>query len=192
MISKRVGSFVATLLLAVLACGTAMASAGGEGGGSDWKDFFLRLLNLAVMLAILVKLLKKPATNFFVSRRENIQRLLKELEEKKQEAAARAEEYKSKLAVLDKETERILEEYIQEGEAERRKIIEAAERQAEYIRQQAQFAIQQEIKSAKESLKEEIADLTVSAAEELLKKNIRGEDQKRLVEDFMTKAVEAK
>jgi len=81
---------------------------------------------------------------------------------------------------------------VQEGETERRKILEAANKQAEYLKQQAQLTIQQEIKSAKESLQEEIADLTVAAAEDLLRKNIKAKDQERLVKEFIAKVVEAK
>ncbi|ROR03478.1 F0F1 ATP synthase subunit B [Desulfosoma caldarium] len=170
----------------------ASAAGGHEAAGLPWKDFFLRLMNFAIMVAILIKLLKKPVANFFSSRRENIQRLLTELEEKKKEMEAKAAEYQAKLAALDQETEQILAEYIQEGEAEKQKIIEAAEKEAHYIKEQARFAIQQEIKAAKESLQEEIAELSVNAAEDLLKKSIRPEDQDRLIDEFITKAVEAK
>lgn len=179
-------------VVGVLTASVAMAAEGGHGGGLPWKDFFLRLMNFAIMVGILYKLLKKPMSNFFASRRENIQRLLEELEQQKKDAEDKAAEYQAKLAALDKETEKIVAEYIQEGEAEKQKIVEAAERQAAYIKEQAKLAIQQEIKAAKESLQEEIAELSVGAAEDLLKKNIRPEDQDRLVDEFMTKAVETK
>ena len=78
------------------------------------------------MVGILVKLLKKPIANFFASRRENIQKTLAELEQKKQEAEAKLSEYTAKLAVLERETEKIVAEYVQEGETEKQKIIEAA------------------------------------------------------------------
>ncbi|MGQ9671055.1 MAG: F0F1 ATP synthase subunit B [Desulfosoma sp.] len=182
--------------LVAVSLGVATAAFASAGGGHEaglpWKDFFLRLMNFAIMLAILIKLLKKPVANFFSSRRENIQRLLTDLEEKKKEVEAKAAEYQAKLAALDKETEQILAEYIQEGETEKQKIIQAAEKQAQYIKEQARLAIQQEIKAAKESLQEEIAELSVSAAEDLLKKHIRPEDQDRLIDEFITKAVEAK
>jgi len=186
-------STAAGVALLVMISSAVWASGGAEGAHAlNWKDFLFRLLNFSIMIAILYKLLKKPAANFFASRSENIAKLLEEVEEKKQAAEAKAAEYKAKLKLLDEETEKIVAEYIAEGERERQKIVEAAEKQAEYIRQQARFAIQQEIKAAKESLQEEIAELSVAAAEDLLKKNIRPADQKRLVKEFMTKAVEAK
>ena len=187
--------FVTFAVMAVTMSGLTWASeAGGQGGHHElnWWDFSLRLMNFAIMLGLLIYLLKKPLSNFFVSRRENIQNMLTELEQKKLEADRKCAEYQAKLATLDKEVEQIVAEYVQEGETERRKIIEAANKQAEYLKQQAQLTIQQEIKSAKESLQEEIADLTVAAAEDLLRKNIKAKDQERLVKEFIAKVVEAK
>ncbi len=98
----------------------------------------------------------------------------------------------ARLASLEEETRRIVDELIAEGEAEKKKIIEAAHREAEYIQQQAQIAIQQEIQAARDSLKDEVAELSVAAAQDIIRKKMRAEDQQRLVREFMTKVVEAK
>lgn len=152
----------------------------------------LRFINFAILFLVLFKLLKKPIAKFFTSRREEIQRLLAELERKQLEADQKNAECRAKLAVLEEETRKIVDDLIAEGEAEREKIIEAAQRQAEYIRQQAQLAIQQEIKAARDGLREEIGELSVAAAEEILRSSIKPDDQDRLVRDFMTRVVEAK
>ncbi len=174
--------------------GTVMASGGGGEGGQhlNWTDFMLRVVNFTIMAAILYKLLKKPAGGFFVSRRENIQKMLAELEGKKKEAELKTAEYKAKMAGLEEETKKIVDELIVEGETERKKIIESAKKQAEYITQQAHLAVQQEIKVAREKLQEQIAELSVAAAEDILRKKMKAEDQERLVRDFMTRVVEAK
>jgi F-type H+-transporting ATPase subunit b len=179
-------------MTAVAMGGPAWAAGGGGHHELNWWDFTLRLINFAIMLGLLIYLLKKPLGNYFVSRRENIQSTLAELEQKKLEADRKCAEYQAKLAALDKEVAQIVAEYVQEGEAEKGKIIEAANKQAEYLKQQAQLTIQQEIKTARESLQEEIADLTVAAAEDILRKNIKAKDQDRLVQEFIAKVVEAK
>ena len=188
---------VAVAVIGVGFCFSGLVWASEAGGhaaahGLNWGDFLLRILNFAIMAAILVKLLKKPIANFLASRRENIDKTLAELEQKKQEAEAKLSEYTAKLAVLERETEKIVTEYVQEGEVEKQKIIDAAEKQAQYVRQQAEMAIQQEVKSAKDKLQAEIAELSVAAAEDILRKNIEAQDQQRLVQEFMTKVVEAK
>ncbi|HYA43708.1 MAG TPA: hypothetical protein VEF34_20590, partial [Syntrophobacteraceae bacterium] len=68
----------------------------------------------------------------------------------------------------------------------------AAHREAEYIQQQAQIAIEQEIQAARNTLKDEVADLAIAAAQNLIQKKIKGEDQRRLVHEFLTNVVEAK
>lgn len=179
----------------VLALRGAALASGGEGGhegGLNWTDFLLRLGNFVILLFILVKLLKKPIAGFFSKRREDIQTMLAELEIKKKEAEQKTAEYKSKLASLEDETRKIVSELIAEGEDERKKIVESGQKQAEYMKQQAQLAIQQEIKVARESLQEEISELSVAAAEQILRKKMKTEDQERLVREFTTRVVEAK
>jgi F-type H+-transporting ATPase subunit b len=181
---------------AVLALqGIAWCSEGGahDGGhGLNWFDFALRTGNFAILAFILYRLLSKPLSGFLVSRREDIQKLLADLASKKREAEEISAQYKSKLAALDEETKKIVAELLAEGETEKSKIIAAAEKQADYIRQQAQLAAQQEIKAARDKLQEEIADLSIAAAEEILRKNLKADDQDRLVKDFMKRVVEAK
>jgi len=172
--------------------GVAVASEAGGHGALNWTDFLFRVLNFSIMAAILFKLLKNPLRKYFTSRREDIQKMLADLEQKKLEAEQKCAEYKAKLAALESETQRIVSEYVQEGEMERKKILEAAERQAQYIKEQADVAIQQELKAAKESLQKEVSELSVAAAEEIVKNNMQPEDQERLIRDFMTKVVEAK
>ena len=186
-------------ILSILSCcafitllwmGVAWAS---EGGPSKWPDFFYRLLNFTIMVAVLVFLFKKlNLKDFFTKRTEKIANTLNDLEAKKKEAEKTYEDYKKKLAELDKETERILQEYMEQGEREKSRIIANAEKAAAEIREQTEIAIQQEVQSAKAELQREIADLSVTAAEGLLKKKIGEEDQQQLVDDFMKKVVEAK
>jgi F-type H+-transporting ATPase subunit b len=177
-----------------MAMGVAWAAEGGEHAGpSMWPDFWQRVLNFGIMVAVLVFVFKKlDLKGFFTKRTEKIANTLNELETKKKEAEETYEGYRKRLDELEKETEKILQEYTEQGEREKAKIIANAEKAAAEIRQQTELAIQQEIKSAKDELKREIADLSVTAAEALLKEKIEDDDQQNLVDDFMTKVMEAK
>ena len=158
----------------------------------NWTDFAYRVVATTIVVAVLVKLLKKPFSTFLSSRREEIQRLLAELEAKTAEAKAEHERAQEKLAFLEEETKKIVDELIAEGEAEKQKILEAARREADYIQQQAHVAIEQEIQAARNALKDEVVDLSVEAAESIIQKKMRADDQQRLVNEFMTNVVEAK
>jgi F-type H+-transporting ATPase subunit b len=172
--------------------GTALASEAEGGHHLNWLDFFYRTAAFVIVVGILVKLLRKPVANFLNSRREEIQRLLAELEAKTAEARSEHARVQARISSLEEETRKIIDELIAEGEAEKEKIIKAAHREAEYIQQQAQIAIQQEIQAARDSLKNEVADLSIAAAQDLIQKKMKADDQQRLVHEFMTKVVEAK
>ncbi len=186
------------LLATIGSCSFAILMTAGvvwasEGGQSMWPDFWQRVLNFAILVTVLVIVFKKlDVKSFFTKRTESIANTLNELEVKKAEAEKTYEEYQQKLSQLDKETDRILQEYIEQGEREKARIIASAEKAAAEIRVATDRAIDQEIKSAKEGLQAEIAELSVAAAEALLKEKIGAEDQQKLVDDFMKKVVEAK
>jgi F-type H+-transporting ATPase subunit b len=118
--------------------------------------------------------------------------MLSELDVKISEAKSEQGKAQAKLVSLEEDARKIIAELIAEGEAEKQKIIDAANKQAEYIQQQAEIAIQQEIQIARDSLKEEVAEMSVAAAQEIIEKKMKAEDQQRLVREFMIKVVEAK
>ncbi len=187
------------LLVTIGSCSSVILMTAGvvwassEGGHSMWPDFWQRLLNFVILMSVLIFVFKKLNVKGLLAKRtESIANTLNELETKKKEAEKTYEEYKQKLSQLDKETDRILQEYIEQGEREKARIIANAEKAAVEIREQTDIAIEQEIKSAKEGLQQEIAELSVTAAEVLLKEKIGEEDQQKLVDEFMTKVVEAK
>jgi F-type H+-transporting ATPase subunit b len=191
MASKFVSSFLGIVLFFAFQ-GSVWASEAEGGHHLNWTDFTYRTVAFLILAGFLVKILRKPLAGFLNSRRDEIQRMLQELETKTAEAQKKNSEFQMKLASLEQETRKIVDELIAEGEAEKNKIIEAAHRQADYIQQQAHLAIQQEVQAARDSLKEEVAELSVSAAEDILKKNMKSDDQDRLVREFMTMVVEAK
>ena len=64
----------------------ALASEAEGGHHLNWTDFAYRTVAVVIVVVVLVKLLRKPVANFLNSRREEIQRLLAELEAKTAEA----------------------------------------------------------------------------------------------------------
>ena len=174
--------------------GNALASEAEEGHHHhlNWTDFTYRTVAFIIVIAILIKLLRKPIANFLNSRREEIRRLLAELDAKTAEVSSEHARVQATLTSLGEETKKIVDELIAEGEAEKEKIIEAARREADYIQQQAQIAIEQEMRAARETLKDEVAELAIDAAQDLIRKKIKTEDQQRLVHEFMTNVVEVK
>ncbi len=169
---------------------------GGEtaahGGDSSAKlmDLLYRTICFGVVFLGLFFLLRKVIPQFLSNRRESIKQELDELEKKKKDTEAMLGDFRKKLKEIESERESIIAEYVKEGEAEKEKIIEQAKIMGERIEEQARWTIDQEVKRAKTDLRSEIAELAAAMAEEVIRKNIGEEDEKRLVDEYLEKVVE--
>jgi len=149
------------------------------------KNLIWWSVNFIALCIILYKLLKKPIVNFFRERREKLVKEYEELLQKKKEAEARYLELQEKIKNLKAEAEAIYQNYVEQGKRERERILEEARLQAERIKEQARLYIQHEMERAKDLLRRELAEEAVKLAEELLRKNITIEDQKRLFREAL-------
>ncbi len=187
----------AVILLVVFSVLFALGSvwASSEGGhgdsGAKVKDLIWRIMNFTVLAGALIFLLRKPLGQGLASRRQGIRDQLGDLEKQKQDAEKAVAEYKAKLSRLDKEVEKIMAEYVKEGEVAKAKIIEAAKLAAEKLQEQAKKNIEHEFEKARQELKAEMAGQAVAMAEALIKKHIKDEDQKRIIDEYLTKVVVA-
>ena len=182
------------VLSVLFAVGAVFASSGGghgEGGMDKTKDLIWLSMNFVVLAGGLFLLLRKPVAQGLEARRQGIRDQLDDLENQKAEAAKQLAEYKAKLARLDKEIGKIVAEYVKEGEAAKAKIIEQAKVAAEKLQEQAKKNIEHEFQKARQELKTEMSDQAVSLAEALIKKSINDDDQKRIVDEYLTKVVVA-
>jgi F-type H+-transporting ATPase subunit b len=188
------GSLLVTVSV-VLASGGGEAAHGAAHGGhgitpEKIQDFIWRTFNFVVFAAVLVKLAAKPAKAFFSKRSTDIGESFEELEAKKAEAEAALKAAETRLAEMAGEREKLLEQFVAEGEAEKKKIIEKAEMVAERIKELATLSIEQETKKAAQELKQEVAEKATQMAEALIKKEITSTDQTKLVEEYLHKVVE--
>jgi len=185
---------VALALGAGLAGASLAWASGGEGHGIDQAkimDLVWRVMNFAIFAAVLLKLTVKPIKQFFASRKEEIATGLETLEKEKMAAQRALRAAKAELAAVEAQRESIIQQYIGEGEAEKDKIIQKAELTAERIKEMAALTIEQEVRKSAAALKKEIVEAAVELSEKLLRENIVPEDQQRLVDDYLTKVVEA-
>ena len=181
--------FFMTMIMVVFT-GFALASSGGEGGPKGWvaTDTY-RVMNFAVLFIGLFLLLRKPIANALSARIKGIQEQLAELEAKKSEAEKQLAAYNEKLAGLDEEAEKIVADYIKQGNEAKAKIIAAAESAAVKLEEQAKRNIEHEFKKAKDNLQEEVLEKALAQAEEIIREKITADDQDRLVDEYLDKVV---
>lgn len=171
--------------------GSVWASSGGDGHEAAPKGWEItdtaRVLNFAVLAVLLFLVLRKPASQALNNRIKNIASELEELEQRKAGVEKQLAEYNNRLATLDKEAEQIVSEYIRQGEEAKARILQAAQASAERLEEQAQKNIDYEFSQAKLALQKDVMEKALVKAEEIIKARISGEDQERLVDEYLNK-----
>jgi len=184
------------IMIILLACFEGIASdSSEEGHGSSPSKGWVatdtyRVMNFAVLAIALFVLLRKPVSQTLSSRIKGISDNLDELEALKGEAEKRLAQCNEKLNTLDKEAERIISEYIKQGNEAKDKILKEAEAASEKLEAQARKNIEHEFERARSKLEAEIFEKAIGKAEELIKSKITVEDQNLLVNEYLDKVVE--
>lgn len=183
-----------SLLFSVMILAPVAAFAAGGGGHADsgavLKDFIYRCFNFALMVGLLAYFVTKPIRKGLKGRTEEIEKTLADAEAAKEAAEAKQREYSEKLAKATEEIAAITESIRREGELEREKILAAAKEMAAKIEKEAENKASGVVASARAELREEAARLAVELAEDMLKKQVSADDQKRLVDEYMQKVGE--
>jgi F-type H+-transporting ATPase subunit b len=174
----------------VVGMGMAWAASGSEAahGGFTSTDWY-RIMNFVVLAAVLFFLLRKPIPRALNNRIRGIESQLKDLEAQRSTAEARLAECNQKLSALEKEAERIVADYIRQGQEAKARILKEAESAAEKIRLQARRNIEHEFEQTKARLQREIFEKALTKAEELLRQNVTAQDQDKLIEEYLQKVV---
>ncbi|MFW6049593.1 MAG: hypothetical protein ACODAU_00385 [Myxococcota bacterium] len=148
-------------------------------------EFWGPVVNFLAVLLIVVAFAGPKVRSYLVERRREIAQGLDEAQRLKAEAEAKYEEYATRLDKLDQEMERIRQEMIKAGEAERDRIVAEAEAKAARMRRETGFVIEQQMKQLREDLTREAVQAAVDAAEKVLKEKITADDQQRLAEQYL-------
>jgi F-type H+-transporting ATPase subunit b len=149
----------------------------------DYPGFELwKFVNLAIFVAALILVLKKANLNgAFSNRRESIQRELQQAQQERDAALAKLKEVETRLSQLEAEVNTIREQSRREVAEERARIASGTESEIEKLSQQAQREIMNAAKTVKQDLRRYTAEQSVRLAEVIIRREIRPEDDARLV-----------
>jgi F-type H+-transporting ATPase subunit b len=190
MIKK--GSILLVVMAMLFLCfiGISAAASEHESESKGWAatDTY-KVMNFAVLAIGLFLLLKKPVSQALNARIRGIKEQLSELEEKKTAAEKQLAEYNEKFSNLEQEAEKLIEDYIRQGNEAKARIIEEAKQAAEKLEEQAHRNIEHEFKRAKLELQQEVVEKALKKSEEIIKSKITAKDQEKLVDEYLDKVV---
>jgi len=145
-----------------------------------------KVINFLVLVVAVYFVWKKVIAVALDKRQADIKLAISEAKRIKAEAEKAAADYKELVNSLESRLSSIAEELRLEGEAEKRRIISEAEKAGVKLREQTKLTAEQEIKKARIEIRGEVAELAVEMAREILAKELRPEDQQRLIKDYIS------
>jgi F-type H+-transporting ATPase subunit b len=189
---NRIGRILCTLIaLLVIAPAVAWAASEEHGGGGGLisfdKSLIVQGVNFLLLLGVLHYLLYKPLIGKMQERTAAIQKSLEEAQAARAEAARQQEENAARLRSAYQEAAAIRAQALKEAAEEQRKLVEAAQVEARRLVETARAQTDADIRRARDELRREVAGLAVAVAEKLVRKSLRDEDHRRIVDDAVSR-----
>ncbi len=158
------------------------------GGGGFYDRFFnvpgfeaWKFLNLAIFIALMVYLAKKPLSEAFKAKREQIRAELIRAEGEKQAALAKLTASEAKLAQLESEKEYVITKAKDEAAYEAKRLAEQTQIEVERLRNQSEAELARLSAQSRNELRRFSANESIRLAEEKLRAKIDVANDSRLV-----------
>jgi F-type H+-transporting ATPase subunit b len=177
-------------LLSVLlwsSAGLVWAGAGGHHAEFNLTEEIFRWLNFIILAVALSVVLAKILPGVLQDHRQKIQQAIEDAKASRAEAERLLHENQRKTANLQEELTQFQQRATQEREDMARRMEAEAQQLAARIVAQAQLEVERATERARLSLREEAATLTVQIAEEILRGELREEDQQAIVRRYIAR-----
>ncbi len=153
--------------------------------------FIAQILNLFIQLYLIKRFLFKPINEVLEKRRQLADKEIREAREAQEKADSLKQQYENNLSSAHAEAAQIVSEAQKEAETKAEEMIRQAENTATSIKAKAEADIAQERKKAINEAKDEIGGLAMDIASKVVEKEIREEDHRKLIDEFIDKVGEA-
>ncbi len=162
----------------------ALASETGSGWRSGY-DLIMRWLNFAILVIVFIKFGKNPIKGFFKDQRENISRMIGDIEAQKEANFAQIQQTRELMQNSSDRFESIKEKIIVEGETKKQDIIETARRESQLMIDNANFWIERQVLQSKQKLKSELIDEAIGQALQRLPQALTPEDKQKIINRYL-------
>jgi F-type H+-transporting ATPase subunit b len=174
----------ALCLVAAPALAWAVEEHGGGGGLINIdKSLIIQVINFAILLFVLHRLLYKPLMATMQERSSAIKKSLDEAQAARAEALRQQEENAARLKAAYAEAAAIHDHARKEAAEEQRRLVEAARAESQRMMESAKAQLDADVRRAREDLRREVSEIAVAVAEKLVRKSLRDEDHRRIVDD---------
>jgi len=163
------------------------AAEGGAGLINFDKSLIIQAVNFLILMFVLTKLLYRPLVGKMEERSAAIKKSLEEAQAARAEAQRERQEHAVKIQAAHAEAQAIRAAALTEAAEEQRRLVEAARGEAARLVATTKTELAQDVRRARQELRQEVADLAVEVAERLIRRSLRDDDHRRIVDDAMAR-----
>ena len=157
----------------------------------DGWTFLAQICNLMIQLVIFKKFLLKPIKQVIADRKAKADSEIADAQKLRTEAEAMKAEYEQNLQNARTEANQIVSAAQKTATARSEEIVGEARAQAAALKQKAEADIAQERKKAVNEVKDEIGGIAMEIASKVVEREIKEEDHKDLIDEFIKNVGEA-
>ena len=148
-------------------------------------NILISLCNLAILFWMMKKFLYRPVRNMIAKRQAELDAQYAAAAEAEQSANADRALYAEKLRGARDEADGILRKATADADRNGTRIVAEARDRADGIVRQAQNEAELEKKKAEAEIRRQIADVSTELAGQMLRREIRTEDHRELIDSFL-------
>ncbi len=153
--------------------------------GVNFWTALVTLINFLVLFFVAKRFLIGPVMKIIKERQDEIDGMYSDAGNAKSEAQALQAEYQAKLNEAQATSDRIVKEAMARGQGREEEIVRQARAEAAAILDKANADIAMEKKRAINDAKDEISEIAMVIAGKVVGRRLTGEDQSKLVDDFI-------
>ncbi len=158
----------------------------------NWAFVIKHALNLGLLTALLIYLIRKPFLSFLKNRKERLRSEVDRAAEAAEQAKITLEQYSAKLEAVSSEIATLQENIRKQGENERDELVSAAEKSCEMIKKEVKDTIRLETTKAVSEIQSEVVNSALALAEEMIKERVDADFTTDSVDDFVKMVEEGK
>lgn len=157
----------------------------------DWNLIF-QIGNTLILFLVLKHFFYEKVKKVLNSREEEIKKIYTDAEAASEKAMLLKQNYETQIATVKEQSDEIIKTANQKARLRTDNMLSEAQEKASVMLLRAEGQIEIEKKKAVNEIKDEMADLAISAAKQVLKKEISTEDNEKLINDFIENAGDIK
>lgn len=152
--------------------------------GINWALLVAQIVNVALLVWVLTRLLYQPILNMLNERTKRVQDSLRDADQVKEQLANARRDYDAEIGKARQEAAAILAQAQERAKAQESEIIAQARRDADKVREEARTQALQERDQLLRDLKGQVADLVTATAEQVLGAELK-QNHQRLIDESL-------